>query len=98
MSDWYVLDVDKTPRKVSLMQGAAALENKDRIVANIVIGKARISTIFLGLDHNYWGKGPPVLFETMIFGGPEDQYQERYSTWDEAKEGHRKAVKLVREY
>jgi hypothetical protein len=26
----------------------------------------RVSTIFLGLDHN-WGRGDPLLWETMIF-------------------------------
>ena len=31
----------------------------------------------------------------MIFGGEHDQYQERYSTWDEAIEGHKNACKLV---
>jgi hypothetical protein len=24
----------------------------------------------------------------MVFGGVEDSYQERYSTWDEAMKGH----------
>lgn len=36
-----------------------------------------VSTIFLGLDHNYASTGPPVLWETMIFGGPLDQTQVR---------------------
>jgi hypothetical protein len=51
----------------------------------------RISTVFLGLDHGFsFGKGsPPVLFETMIFGGPLDQqYQDRCCTWKQAKEMH----------
>lgn len=26
-----------------------------------------ISTVFLGIDHN-WGDGPPMLWETMVFG------------------------------
>ena len=49
--------------------------------------KVRVSTVFLGLDHQ-WGNGPPLLFETMIFGGPHDQNQRRYSTWGEAEDGH----------
>lgn len=28
----------------------------------------RVSTVWLGLDHN-WGGGEPLLFETMSFGG-----------------------------
>ena len=26
-----------------------------------------VSTVFLGIDHNHWGHGPPILFETMVF-------------------------------
>lgn len=54
-----------------------------------------VSTVFLGLDHS-WGGKPPVVFETMIFGGPHDMFQERYSDYDEALVGHERAVKLAR--
>jgi len=53
-----------------------------------------ISTVFLGLDHSF-GKGPPLLFETMIFGGKFDSYQERYSTWEQAEAGHLRAIMAV---
>lgn len=69
-------------------------EKTDRHVANDVVGNVRISTVFLGLDHSFGG-GVPLLFETMIFEGPHDGYCERYSTWEQAEEGHREAVKLV---
>jgi len=55
----------------------------------------RVSTVFLGLDHQYFA-GPPILFETMIFHGPLNEYQERYETWDEASKGHDIAVEKVR--
>ena len=29
-----------------------------------------------------------ILFETMIFGGQYDDYQWRYSTYEEAEAGH----------
>jgi len=95
MSDWYVLDENKKPVKVGLLEGAKAME-KSRSVAQTDVdnGEISVSTVFLGLDHSF-GYGPPVLFETMIFGGPEDGYQERYTTWDEAVEGHKKAVKIA---
>lgn len=63
-------------------------------VAETKKGGITVSTVFLGLDHN-WGSGPPLLFETMIFGGQYDQEQWRYSTWEEAEEGHKKACQLV---
>jgi len=54
-----------------------------------------VSTTFMGIDHNYMPSGPPILFETMIFGGPHDQYTERYATWDEAERGHQRAMDLA---
>lgn len=53
-----------------------------------------VSTVFLGMDHNC-GDGPPILWETMIFGGPHGRYQERYTTRAEALEGHRRACALA---
>ena len=60
------------------------------------INDVHISTVFLGMDHSFGG-GTPVLFETMIFGGKLNDYQWRYTTWDEAIEGHQKAVQMCRE-
>lgn len=55
-----------------------------------------VSTVFLGLNHNFYCTGPPLLFETMIFGGEHDQYQERYTTKKEAIEGHKRALKIIK--
>jgi hypothetical protein len=49
---------------------------------------ARVSTVFLGLDHNHADSGPPVLWETMVFGGALDGAQVRYTSHDEARDGH----------
>lgn len=51
--------------------------------------------MFLGLDHNWAQSGPPVLWETMIFGGPHHDYQERYSSLDGAVAGHARALQLA---
>lgn len=56
----------------------------------------KISTVFLGMNYRF-GEGPPLIFETMIFGGEHDQYQDRYSTWEEAVKWHEKAVKLAQQ-
>ena len=95
MSDWYVLDENHNPVKVDIMVGAARMEG-DRSVASTAVGEASVSTVFLGLDHRR-GDGPPILFETMIFGGPEDGFQERYTTWAEAEAGHERAVAVAEE-
>lgn len=59
--------------------------------------QVRVSTVYLGLNHNYSDVGPPLIFETMVFC--EDysgEYQKRYSTEDEAIEGHATAVAWAR--
>jgi hypothetical protein len=57
-----------------------------------------VSTVWLGLDHNFWPDwpgGPVKIFETMIFGGKLDLEQWRYSSEGEAIAGHTDAVKLL---
>lgn len=96
MNDKYIL-VGKKPKQVKdLFEWAKALETQNRIVEQTKIGDVEVSTVFLGLDHSF-GNGKPLLFETMIFGGKEDGYTERYSTWDEAVKGHKSVCDLVNE-
>ena len=52
------------------------------------IEPVRISTVWLGLDHNWRESGPPHLFETIIFGGPCAQDQDRYENIAFARQGH----------
>ena len=64
-------------------------------------GMDRVSTVWLGLNHNFWG-GVPIIFETMIFWfwpnqHTEDQDQWRYPTEEAALAGHDQAVALVKE-
>ncbi len=66
-----------------------------RVADSEPVKGVRVSTVFLGLDHSFGSEGPPLLFETMIFGGEHNDYQDRYATWDEAVAGHAKAVALV---
>jgi hypothetical protein len=65
-------------------------------VAQENIGDVRVSTVFLGMDHSF-GEGPPLIFETMIFGGEHDEFQDRCSTYAEAEEMHARACRMVRE-
>ncbi len=74
---------------------ARTFEEADRHVGDTTIGDVRVSTVWLGVDHNF-GSGPPLLFETMVFGGKLDEEQERYSTEAEAEAGHARWVKLAR--
>ena len=96
MSDKYLLDANGEPvRCDDLLEWARAFETTNRLVALDRVGEVGISTVFLGLDYSF-GEGLPVLWETMIFGGPHDGYQDRYTSRVEALAGHAKAVELVR--
>ena len=73
----WILDELGNPEPATLEVWARWFENnRDRIVKQEMVGDVKVSTVFLGLDHN-WGQGPPVLWETMVFGGKMDQHQER---------------------
>ena len=60
------------------------------------VGEAEVSTVWLGLDHSF-GSGPPLIFETMIFGGERDGDQWRYPTEDTARAGHERVVAELRD-
>jgi hypothetical protein len=89
----YILD-GKTPIPCFDITKWGSQSKEDKTVGRDQFGDVSVSTVFLGMDHSFSG-GTPVLFETMIFGGEYDQYQERYCTWDEAESGHQIACKLV---
>lgn len=95
MSDHYILDGHKAV-PVDLITWAKWFEaTKNRHVARETIGDADISTVFLGLDHSF-GDGPPLLFETMVFGGSLDQEQDRCTTWEQAAAMHAAMCERVR--
>lgn len=99
MTGKYILDKNGNPQPCEdIYEWGEWYEKstKQRKVARDKVGKVTVSTVFIGIDHNF-GEGPPLLFETMIFndGGEHDQYQERYSTRQEALAGHIKALRLL---
>lgn len=55
-----------------------------------------VSTVFLPLCHSFRADGTAIVFETMVFGGPLDGYQDRYPTWEAALTGHREMVERVK--
>ena len=91
----YLLDADHNVVEVpDLLTWARAMETFERRVAKTEISETvEVSTVFLGLDHNWRAYGPPILFETMVFGGEHNEKMDRYATWDEALSGHAAMVK-----
>lgn len=59
-------------------------------------GRVEVSTIFLVLNHAFMAGVPPLLWETMVFGGPDDMAQRRYSSREAALVGHAETVTYVK--
>ena len=56
-----------------------------------------VSTVWLGMNHNWPGSGPPIIFESMAFGLPGDvELCERYATEAQALAGHERMVAEAR--
>ena len=94
---WYILDENNKPVKSTGIQEYSDWEkaNQDKkYLKQEFVDDIHVSTVFLGLDHA-WQSDIPVLWETMIFGGEHDQYQERYTSYEDALEGHQTALNLV---
>jgi hypothetical protein len=93
MADKYILDGHSAIPEEDLMTWANWFEKADRVVKKSKLSSdVTISTVFLGLNHNF-EEGEPLLFETLIFGGTRDGEMNRYSTWDEAVKDHERILK-----
>lgn len=72
-------------------------------IGSTYVGEWWISTVWIGINMNYARKGPPILFESMVFwtGTQGDkrrvstEYTGRYATVREAELGHAQIVSLV---
>ena len=97
MSVFYVLEgkeVVCVGDDVELWSRRFELDNRQ--IGDDYIDSVRVSTVFMGVDHNFDPDGEPLLFETMIFGGRLDHSRSRCATWAEAEAMHAEAVRLVR--
>ena len=70
--------------------------NAERRIAVDYRDGVRVSTVFLAINHRF-APGPPILWETMIFGGDHAGYQERYTSAAAARDGHDRAMVLAYE-
>jgi len=87
---YYILDGHTAIAAPDLLSWAAWFETAYRIVAKTRVGDALVSTVFLGLDHNFGAGGDPLLFETLVFLGEDGSTgaMRRYFIWAEAEAGH----------
>lgn len=99
----YRLEGHKTVEVKDARDWARWFDKADRSVGMTAYGKVTVSTVFLGVDHNFSGMGDPILFETMVFAPDEKHrmdeagdFTRRYRTWDEAQVGHAITCSLVK--
>lgn len=106
MTDYYLLGPDgETPEPFDIGpnmervgQWAQRWEPQRQLAADPLPCGGRVSTIFLGLNHQFWGDGPPVLFETMAFGANgKDVFQHRETTKRRALKTHAQVLAHVME-
>jgi hypothetical protein len=100
-NDKFILGVDGNPVECdNIGLWGKWFESADRSLKRTDVRDMTVSTVFLGLNHNFGIGGDPVLWETMIFtkGGKDwKDYMERYTSKADALEGHERAVKFVEE-
>ncbi len=57
-----------------------------------------VSTVWLGYDHSMRMGGPPIIFETMVFGLKRfEGYQDRFGLGRVTFEGHERILAQVRQ-
>lgn len=87
--EFYDMDGNVT----TLEEWGRLCESGEKIVAQTDLpGGCWVSTVLLGMDHNFMDPGnPPIIFETMVFRSrddPGDLDCQRYATKEEAQAGH----------
>src|SRR5262245_25848747 len=93
---WVLDDEGKPVPATDTIAWAKWFQTANRVVAQTHVKNILVSTVFLAIDHNFGCGGAPILWETMIFGGEHSNFQQRYTSKEDALKGHRKAVALVR--
>ena len=85
MAEWLAISMDEGEKRVG-----------EKRVAFTEVGGIKISTVWIGFDYSF-GAGVPLIYESMVFGGPLDETQWRYPNRVAALAGHDQLVAHVRD-
>lgn len=97
MQSYYILDENGQPQPCDMLTWASWFSSADRKLAlTEAMPGVEVSTVFLGMDHRFVRNGPPLLWETMVFGGDRDGHCERSSSQEEALNRHEAICKLIK--
>lgn len=93
-AEYWVLQPDHSVRPAKDQAEAWAgrlADDEERRVGSSYVGQCWVSTVFYHLNWNLYQ--PPILFETTVFHADGSaEFIERYATWDDAADGHRRAL------
>lgn len=95
---YYRLELGEFPVPCSWYEAGTLIANfEDRCLAHDILPDGtRISTAFLVFDHNLFGEGPPILWNTIVTEpcGRQKLFG-KYSTLRDAVLGHQRAVAVI---
>jgi hypothetical protein len=97
---YYILDSNKCPVPAGIEEWGRWMVSNDRRVRVDTIHDCKVSTVFLGMDHSFvFEKHGPVLWESLVFGGPLDGRMMRCAgTWQDAENMHIDLAAIVSKY
>lgn len=93
---FYILDDDNNPVQAEDFEEWEKFHSSNRhIIDRDLIGSSAVSTVYLLFNPLIRNESPPIMFETMVFGGKLDGTMDRYATYGQAKAGHAAMVLRV---
>lgn len=97
MTRKYILNGHRPVLEPDLLTWAAWYEvHTHRMVAWTHTTSGDVSTVFLSIEPlRVDADSLPLLFETLVFGGPWDGTTRRVATWEEAEQTHKAMVALL---
>jgi hypothetical protein len=99
MTLYYILNELGEPEEADVITWASWFEqnrNMRAVKREYVDDGVMVSTVFLGIDHSFLLGEKPILWETMVFGGKFDQHETRFSTRQEALDGHKRICDAIK--
>src|SRR3990167_5787675 len=94
MGDLYILNGHVPEPTEDVIEWGKWMETADRKVASTDVGSLQVSTVFLGIDHSFFGKGQPPKQRLKL----TDTYTAHYGPWRSDPEvSHRLADVLMAE-
>jgi hypothetical protein len=99
---YYILDKNNQPLRVASVveweNWFQEIDNRRIAYDELFVSPSQkiiVSTVFVGRNRGHEDK--PKFFETMVTGLKHEDYTMRYANFEEAKKGHAKLLKFVKE-